>query len=105
MVRVCVVRGPSGSGKTALLRGWVAQRERYPELLWVSLAGGQRGRQSFWQHVTTSAFRLGGLTDAETAHVRSQLGAGVDPVRIATAILEKFLIGIVLFLVLVFVFV
>ncbi len=89
MVRVCVVRGPSGSGKTALLRGWVAQRERYPELLWVSLAGGQRGRQSFWQHVTTSAFRLGGLTDAETAHVRSQLGAGVDPVRIATAILEN----------------
>lgn len=88
MVRVCVVRGPSGSGKTTLLRGWIAQRERQPELLWVSLAAGVRGRQAFWQHVTTSAFRLGGLTDAEAAHVRSQLSAAVDPVRIATAVLR-----------------
>ncbi|MFT4219196.1 MAG: LuxR C-terminal-related transcriptional regulator [Microbacterium sp.] len=87
LVRICVVQGPSGSGKTTLLRGWIAQKGPEPRVLWTSISAGVRGRQTFWQHVAASAVRLGGLSDDETARMRAQLGAAVDPVHIATALL------------------
>jgi LuxR family maltose regulon positive regulatory protein len=86
-VRVCIVQGPSGSGKTTLLRSWAGQRATDTPLVWVALGTGVRGRQTFWQQVAACAVRLGVMPEGETARVRAQLDAAVDPVRVAIALL------------------
>jgi LuxR family maltose regulon positive regulatory protein len=87
LVRVCVVQGPSGSGKTTLVRGWAVQRDRPPAVTWVSIGNDITDRLMFWQRVVDSAVRLGGLSPEAAAGIREQLGAAVDPVRIATDVL------------------
>lgn len=87
LVRVCIVQGPSGCGKTTLLRSWALQRPEDPPLTWVSLNDGVTSRQAFWEHVASSAFRLGDLTEETALQIREQLARAADPVRIASAIL------------------
>lgn len=87
LVRVCIVQGPSGCGKTTLLRSWALQRPEDPPLTWVSLSAGVTSRQAFWEHVASSAFRLGDLTEETALQIKEQSSRAVDPVRIASAIL------------------
>lgn len=86
-VRVCVVQGPSGSGKTTLLRSWATRRGGELSLTWISLGEGIADRQAFWQHVAASAARIGELSAESVARIDQQLGAAVDPVRIASTLL------------------
>lgn len=85
LVRVCVVQGPSGSGKTTLLRSWSQRGE--PPVTWVSLTSAITSRQAFWEHIASSAFGLGDLTEQTALQIREQLSRAVDPVRIAGAVL------------------
>lgn len=89
LVRVCVVQGPSGCGKTTLLRSWALREEQHLPVTWVSLSGEVAGRQAFWEHVASSAFRLGGLTEETAARIKEQLSHAVDPVRIASELLAE----------------
>jgi len=87
LVRVCVVQGPSGSGKTTLLRSWAVRQESGQRVMWVSLSGGVASRHAFWQHVASSASRVGELDEGVATQVQERLSLSVDPVRIASSIL------------------
>ncbi len=87
LVRVCVVQGPSGSGKTTLVRSWALQKTDDQPISWISLNDGLTSRPAFWQHVARSASRMGDLSEETANEIERQLGAAVDPVRIATAVL------------------
>lgn len=87
-VRVCVVQAPAGSGKTALLQGWIRAHRREGEVLWLSLSPAVNSRFAFWQQVTVAAERLGLISDKDADQATARLRAGVDPVRIAAALLE-----------------
>lgn len=86
-VRVCVVEGLSGSGKTTLLRSWLLRQEHPHPLIWISLNDGITSRLAFWEHVVSSALRLGGLSADEAAQYKRQLWLDADPVRIASEVL------------------
>jgi len=86
-VRVCVVEGLSGSGKTTLLRSWLLRQEHPQPLIWISLNDGITSRLAFWEHVVSSASRLGGLSADEAAGYKRQLWLDADPVRIASEVL------------------
>lgn len=88
LVRVCVVQGPSGSGKTTLLRSWALQRSQEVPITWISLSDRVTSRQAFWQHVASSASRLGELSEGTAVQVKEQLNLAADPVRIASEILS-----------------
>lgn len=89
LVRVCVVQGPSGCGKTTLLRSWSLQRVDDPPATWVSLSSGMTSRRAFWEHVASSAFRLGDLSEETAFQIKERLSRAVDPVRIAADILVE----------------
>jgi LuxR family maltose regulon positive regulatory protein len=90
LVRVCIVQGPSGSGKTTLLRSWILQLDPGDMVAWVSLGGGVASRNAFWQHVVSSAERLGAMSAHVAGQARAQLSAAVDPVRVAREVLTGF---------------
>ncbi len=87
-LRVCVVQAPTGSGKTALLKGWIRSHRREETVLWLSLSDAVRSRLAFWQQVTVAAARLGLISEKDADQATARLRAGVDPVRIAAALLE-----------------
>jgi len=88
LVRICVVQGPSGSGKTTLVRGWAhGHGPGQGPLIWVSLNRGMPGRKAFWEHVSSSAARLGELSPEASAEAGRQLALASDPVRLAGELL------------------
>lgn len=86
LVRICVLQGPSGCGKTTLVRSWALRPGQDP-VTWVSLSGGITSRKVFWEHVASSATRLGDLSEEAAQAVRLQLSLATDPVRIASRVL------------------
>lgn len=81
------MQGPSGCGKTTLLRSWVLQQGPDAPVTWVSLNDKVTSRQAFWEHVASSAFRLGDLSEETAAQINAQLSRAADPARIASEIL------------------
>lgn len=90
VLRVCVVQGPSGAGKTTLVRGWALQQKASRPVTWISVNSLLASRTSFWQHVVTSANRLGHLTDEAARSLSDQLAVTADPIRVAVALLSGF---------------
>lgn len=88
LVRVCVLQGPSGAGKTTLVRSWAGQRDD-PTIIWISLSSRFGSRKAFWEHVASSAARLGTLSEQTLAEVMLKLNRSSDPVRIASELLRE----------------
>ncbi|GAB3595501.1 helix-turn-helix transcriptional regulator [Microbacterium tumbae] len=89
MNRVCILEGPSGTGKTTLVRHWALQQDDGAPLVWIPLGSGIDSRRAFWEHVVTTARRVGALPGDAAQHALRLLGASADPVGIATGLLTE----------------